>query len=321
MSEFLPTLSSIFTLAFVVSSMFSLGLRLTVRQIIEPLRNPRLVLMALLSNFVVVPAAALLLSSIFGLSQPLRIGLLLFSIAAGAPMVPKLAQIAKADVRLSVSLIVLLIFATAIIMPFALPLLLPGVRVDAVHLASPLFLQMLLPLALGIVLDSIYTEASEIILPPLGQIANISLALMFALQIGLNLGDVIGLLGTGAVISILLLLAIALAAGFLLGGRDRSVKEVLSLATGQRNLAAAFVIATGSFADQPGVLVLLAAAGLVGMLLMIPVAGQYGKTTERLAQDRAKVYAAPVGVPATGGEGDRQTNEEASGEKQRARNG
>lgn len=321
MSDFLTTLSNLFTLAFVVSSMFSLGLRLTVRQIIEPLRDVRLVLVALLANFVIVPATALLLSAIFGLNQDLRIGLLLFSVAAGAPLVPKLAQIAKADVRLSVSLIVLLIFATAVIMPFALPLLMPGLRVNAFSLAGPLFLQMLLPLALGLLMDSIYPEASEIILPPLGQIANISLALMFALQIGLNLGNVIGLLGTGAVISILLLLAIALTIGFFLGGRDRSTKKVLSLATGQRNLAAAFVIATGSFADRPNVLALLAAAGLVGMVLMIPVAAQYGKTTEKLTQEQAGLSGPPLSVPATGGEGEHRGIEEGPEGKQRARNG
>ena len=38
-------------LGFVVSSMLAMGLGLTIRQIIEPLRNARLVLLALLANF------------------------------------------------------------------------------------------------------------------------------------------------------------------------------------------------------------------------------------------------------------------------------
>lgn len=306
MSDFLATLSNLFTLAFVVTSMFSLGLRLTVRQIFEPLRDLRLVLMALIANFVVVPAAALALSSIFGLNQDLRIGLLLFSFSAGAALVPKLAQIAKANVPLSVSLIVLLIFSTAIIMPLALPVLMPGLQVDPISLAKPLFLQMLLPLALGIVMDTLYNEASQIILPPLGQIANISLALMFALQIGLNIGAVFGLLGTGSVISIVLLLAIALAAGFGLGGRDLPSRKTLSLATGQRNLAAAFVIATGNFADKPNVIVLLAAAGLLGMVLVMPVAAHMGKRSQNSIAAEADAESVNVGVtktvsiPATG---------------------
>ena len=46
-------------LGFVVSSMLAMGSGLTIRQIIEPLRNARLVLLALLANFVLMPLGAL----------------------------------------------------------------------------------------------------------------------------------------------------------------------------------------------------------------------------------------------------------------------
>ncbi|HEX2515805.1 MAG TPA: hypothetical protein VH257_13950, partial [Chloroflexota bacterium] len=44
-----------------------------------------------------------------------------------------------------------------------------------------------------------------------------------------------------------------------------------------RNMAAGFAIATSNFADQPDVLVFLAAAGLVGMVVVMPVAAEFGK--------------------------------------------
>ena len=47
MAEFLLTLQNVFTLAFIVSSMLAMGLSLTVAQIAGPLRNARLVLVAL----------------------------------------------------------------------------------------------------------------------------------------------------------------------------------------------------------------------------------------------------------------------------------
>ena len=50
MAEFLATLQSLFTFAFVVSSMLAMGLSLTVGQIVEPLRSVRLVLLALLAK-------------------------------------------------------------------------------------------------------------------------------------------------------------------------------------------------------------------------------------------------------------------------------
>src|SRR5690348_9290624 len=129
MSEFLASLSSVLTLAFAVTSMFSMGLRLTVAEIAEPLRGGRLVLIALLANFVITPAAAVLLARGLIARQDLQTGLILLSTAAGAPMIPKLAQIARANVRFGVALVVLLVVATVIYLPLALPVLLPGVQV------------------------------------------------------------------------------------------------------------------------------------------------------------------------------------------------
>jgi len=50
------TIVSVAGLVFVVSSMLAMGLSLTLPQIIEPLRSVRLVVVALLVNFGVVPA-------------------------------------------------------------------------------------------------------------------------------------------------------------------------------------------------------------------------------------------------------------------------
>ena len=52
---------------------------------------------------------------------------------------------------------------------------------------------------------------------------------------------------------------------------------MLALGTGQRNLAATFLIAGSNFADQPDVLVFLAGAGLIGMAIVMPLAAEFGK--------------------------------------------
>ena len=70
MSEVLSTLQSLFTFAFVVSSMLVMGISLAVAQILEPLRNLRLVVMALVASFVIVPATAYLLKTVIPLVGP-----------------------------------------------------------------------------------------------------------------------------------------------------------------------------------------------------------------------------------------------------------
>src|SRR5918911_2502236 len=146
MSELLGQLSSLFTLAFAFSTMLSMGLGLTLAEIVMPLRNVRFVLSALGVNLLIVPAVALLLAGVLGLHPDLRIGLLLLACAAGAPMVPKLVQIAKGDAATAVALTALLIVATLVFLPLALPILLPGVVVDSGGIATSLAAQMLLPL-------------------------------------------------------------------------------------------------------------------------------------------------------------------------------
>jgi BASS family bile acid:Na+ symporter len=290
MSELVSTLANLFTTAFVVTSMFSFGLRLTLSEIIEPLRDVRLLLVTLAANFVIVPLTGVLLANLIGLEEDLRIGLILISVVAGAPLVPKLAQIAKANIPFAVSSTALLLVATVIYLPLVFPLVLPGVKLDTMSIVRPLAIQILLPLVVGLIVDYISRDEADILLPVLGQIANVSLTLMLVLMLGGNLGNVIGLIGTGSILAAIILFAVAMAAGYFLGGRDDGTRRTLSMATGQRNLAAAFVVATSSFADRPTVVVFLAAAGLIAMILMMPIAGWFGKLA-------AKKERSPLLVP------------------------
>jgi BASS family bile acid:Na+ symporter len=277
MSELVSTLTSLFTTAFVVTSMFSFGLRLTLAEIIEPLQDIRLLLVTLAANFVIVPLVGVLLANLLGLEEDLRIGLILISVVAGAPLVPKLAQIAKANIPFAVASTALLVVATVIYLPLVFPLVLPGVRLDTMSIVRPLAIQILLPLVLGLIVDYISKDEADVLLPVLGQIANVSLTLLLVLMLGGNLGNVIGLIGTGSILAVILLLAVAMGAGYLLGGPDNGTRRTLSMATGQRNMAAAFVVATNSFADRTSVVVLLAAAGLIAMIIVMPLAGWFGK--------------------------------------------
>jgi predicted Na+-dependent transporter len=53
--EFFGAIAKLSGLIFVVTSMVAMGLSLTVSNIIAPLRNVRLVLLALFANFVLIP--------------------------------------------------------------------------------------------------------------------------------------------------------------------------------------------------------------------------------------------------------------------------
>jgi len=59
--------------------MVAMGLSLAVPQIIAPLRNVRLVILALFANFVLVPLIASVIVRVIPVGEPLRIGLILLA--------------------------------------------------------------------------------------------------------------------------------------------------------------------------------------------------------------------------------------------------
>ena len=294
MEELLGRLSQLITPAFAISTMLGMGMRLTVREVVEPLRNVRFIVAALALNFVLMPAAAWLIAALLGLDQDLRIGLILIAAVAGAPMIPKLVTIARGDGASAVALVTLLIVATVVFAPLALPVMLPGVTVDSGGIVFALAWQMLLPLAIGIFVRERYPEEAAGYRDEVATISNIALVLLFLTSVGQNLPGLLGLFGSGAILATVLLVAVGIVGGYLLGIPAGVERRLLALGAAQRNVAAAFIIATGSFADRPVLFSFLAVASLVMMVTLFPLAGEWSK--------RASRFAAPARPGADGSE-------------------
>jgi BASS family bile acid:Na+ symporter len=248
--------------------MLAMGAGLTLSQIIEPLRDRRLVLLALLANFIVMPLGAIALAKVLMLDEPLGVGLLLLGCAAGAPFLPKLVQVAKGNLAFAVGAMVLLMVVTVGYLPIVLPLLLPGVTVDSWQIARSLVLLMLLPLAAGLMLKSYQegwaTKAKHV----LDWISNVSLILFILLIVAANLDKVLDVFGTRGILAALLFVVLGCATGWLLGGPGDETKRVLALGTGQRNIAAAIVVASGSFSD-PRVVVMVIVVAIIGLVVLM----------------------------------------------------
>ena len=268
--EILSKAATVAMLSFVVSSMLAMGAGLTVPQIAEPLRNARLVILTLLANFVVMPLGALALAKVLWLDEPLGIGLLLLGCAAGAPFLPKLAELAKGNLAFAVGAMVLLMVVTIGYLPVVLPLLLPGVTVDPWQIARSLLLLMLLPLVIGLGLKAYYGDLAAQVKPALDWISNVSLILLVCLITAANIDKVLQVFGTRGILAGILFIALGLGTGWLLGGPEAETKRVMALGTGQRNIAAALVVASQSFSD-PKVVVMVIVVAIVGLVVLMPL--------------------------------------------------
>lgn len=269
--ELLNKAASIAMLIFVTSSMLAVGLNLTVREVLAPLRNRKLVALALLANFVLMPLGAFAIEKLLHLDQSLGVGLLLLGTAGGAPFLPKLAQIAEANLAFAVGLMVLLMVVTVGYMPLVLPLLLEGVSVDPMRIAGSLVLLMLLPLALGLAMNARFSVAAVRAKPLLDILSNVSLILLTVLIWVVNFDKVIAIFGTRGILAGILFIALGFGVGHLLGGPALETKRVLALGTAQRNIAAALLVGGQNFSD-PRVVVMLIVVSIVGMLVLLPLA-------------------------------------------------
>src|SRR3954471_5372519 len=185
--EILAKLVPIAMLTFVLSSMLAMGLGLKLSAIAAPLSNVRLIALSILANFVLVPFLALGLARLLQLDAPFGVGLLLLGCAAGAPFLPKLAELAKGNLAFAVGLMVLLMVVTVGYLPIVLPLLLPGVTVDPWQIARSLVLLMLLPLGAGLALKSRYEDFARQTKRVLDWISNVSLVLLVLLITAANI--------------------------------------------------------------------------------------------------------------------------------------
>ncbi|MCW5881028.1 MAG: bile acid:sodium symporter, partial [Anaerolineae bacterium] len=275
LDQFFTAIAQLSGLLFIVTSMLAMGLSLTVAQILAPLKNMRLVLMALLANFVLVPLLALLITRLIPLEQSLQIGLIVLGCAAGAPFLPKLVQGAKGNVAFGVGLMVLLMVVTIIYLPLVLPLLLPGVSVNPWDIAKSLIVLMLIPLAMGLLIKTHWSEDAAHWQPLMNKVSSIAMLLLLVTGLGLNVSNIISLIGSLGILALLLFIAGSLLIGFLLGGRDPGVRSVMGLGTAQRNVSAAILVSAQNFAGTPTLSFVLVAAILL-LLILLPTARRMG---------------------------------------------
>lgn len=278
-TELLDTTAEWAVMVFSAGSMIAIALASPLSTLLAPLRNARSVAIALLANFVLVPALGYAIVHAVGLERPVALGILLTAAGAGAPFLIKLTVTAQGDTSLSATLLVLLLPATLIFMPLALPLLAPEASISAWGIARPLILMMLLPLAIGMLVRHFSPSRTRLILPWLRPITTIALGVLVVASLAGSWRGIshVGADGIGAAA---ILTLCGFAAGFALSTRGDEGRVVLGLGTAQRNIGAATVVATQAL-DDPITILTVIVTSLVGLGILFPIAWWFRRQSER----------------------------------------
>ena len=197
--EILTWIARLSVVIFVASSMLAMGMSQRLSDILVPLKDWRSTLRALGVNFVIAPLLAWTLGRIVPLAPAHATGLLLLGGAAGAPFLPKLAETAGGGVSYSVALMVLLMVATILFVPVIMPLVIPGLQADALSIAGPLVVLMLIPLSVGFALAQFEAERIERLLALVRKISNLFFVLFMLSLSVLQFRAMLQMLGSFAI--------------------------------------------------------------------------------------------------------------------------
>lgn len=265
--ELLTKLANLTMLTFMVSNMLGFGMRLSLAEILEPLREIKPTLKALLANFVIVPAAAYTLVRVFPLEAGYAIGLLLVATSAGDPATTKGSQLAKGNPAYTLAMMVGLQIMTVLLMPIILPPLVPGVHVDPFKIATPLVLFLLAPLAIGLLIHARWSGVAAKLWKPVDRFSSVAFAVVISLYLGLHAGAIIDSWGSYAILTGCMLVAVSFVVGYFLGAPGQIRKSDLAIQTSFRGISAAVAIAITNFPTQPQVLNMV----LINLMWALPV--------------------------------------------------
>jgi len=221
------------------------------------------------ASYVLVPLAALLLVKTWPLAPGVKAALLVLTVSAGAPLLPRKLQRFGSNAYVF-SLVVTSSLLAIVVVPAWVALLAwhfgVSTELAAIDVAKVMAKAFLLPLALGMLLRAVAPTLSERVADRVLALAGLGLTLAGLALLVLHWQLFSAVRGPGMVALVVLLLALAI--GHLLGGPHPDDRTALAIACTTRHIGVA-VIVTTTFRG-PRTMVLLAAYVVASAVVSIP---------------------------------------------------
>jgi predicted Na+-dependent transporter len=253
---------------FVAAVMFSIGLRVSVGELLDILRNRALLTRTLLANCVLVPAIGFLLVRIFPLTPDASIGILLLAAIPGTPIALQFTRMAKTQLAFAAAMNFVLSLVSIAMIPLAIEVI-PGMaqrdQRPMLLLVTSIVLYIALPLCAGLWAARRAPKIAPRLVLPLDVLASIVfLFLMWETHL-VRRGAFNAIRGRGTILAMLLLLLLSMLIGWLIGGPDSESRRVLATSTSMRSVIVVLYVARYCF---PGTNVYM--IPIVYVTLMVP---------------------------------------------------
>jgi bile acid:Na+ symporter, BASS family len=232
----------------------TVGLQSTLDDVLYVVRRPAVFGRAFIAISVVVPAVAVLVVNWLPLSLPVKVGVILMSLAALPPFVPGSETRAGGRRSYSYGLYVTFAVLTVLIVPATVAVLdrLFGADADVslATLGREVLLAVLAPLVVGMLIRARWPGPAERMATPINLVSMIVLVLVVVLLLIPAWPAIMALIGNGTVLAVVVISVVAMVAGHLLGGPDPRDRVALATAAAIRHPGIALMVAKGMSPDK-----------------------------------------------------------------------
>ncbi|MEO9273746.1 bile acid:sodium symporter family protein [Marinomonas sp. 5E14-1] len=183
--------------------MLAMGLTLSPKDFKQVLKSRKAVAVGVLLQFLVMPIAAFAVAMAFGFDTELTVGMLLVGSVAGGTSSNVMCYLAKGDTALSISMTAISTLLGVVLTPFLVSLMIgTSVDVPVSSMLISLFKIVLLPVAAGVVINTLFSKVirkAEVVFPYISMFA---IVLIIAIVVALSSSKLVevGLVVAAAVI-------------------------------------------------------------------------------------------------------------------------
>lgn len=246
-----------------VSLMFWMGMKAKFVDVLASAKNLKLIGLGVLANFILVPILTLGLLHIFFPDNLVCVGFLVLAVCPGAPVGLPFVAIARGDVAVAISQMIILCTISVFLSPLLLGLLFKylfkedDLVIDYLKVIQTLFLIQILPLALGFFLHHKAPIFAERSIKVLGMLSNLLLIITVLLILRVEYETLTMIRFLDWMVMLILFFG-SLGIGWLCGGSDKRIHTTMVITTGIRNAAIALVIVSNNFSGTPAVTIVVA---------------------------------------------------------------
>ncbi|XP_043720511.1 probable sodium/metabolite cotransporter BASS3, chloroplastic [Telopea speciosissima] len=230
--------------------MLSIGIRLSIDDFALAFQRPLPLSVGFIAQYVLKPALGVLIAKAFGAPPMFYAGFILTACVAGAQLSSYASFLGKGDVALSILLTSSTTISSVVFTPLLTGLLVGSVvPVDAVAMSKSILQVVLLPITLGLALNTYAKSVVNLLRPVLPFVAMICTSLCIGSPLSINRSQILSSDGLRLVLPVLTFHTMAFTVGYWVSKipilrQEESVCRTISLCTGMQSSTLAGLLAT-----------------------------------------------------------------------------